>query len=336
MEVHSHEVVLELSAVDLLRCRFAISPVGEVIEVARAIANPAARAAHRPWLRQHRAALQRIADAHDLRPLLALLRGDGSTPDFLRPTPSGPVGEIDAELEQIRATPAERARAEIDHCLQDSGAIGSDVERALRSAGAAERLVELLTEIWADLVLPSWPQIRGCLERDILYQARALARSGLGAVLQDVAPSLVLKGSELGVSELRGLDHAGMLLMPSTFVWPRIATLHARPAAPITIRYPARGVGAMWSPPSPERRGGLRRLIGKTRAQILDALDQPMHTTALALHLGRSPGNVADHLAVLRSTGLVGKARVGLHVIYSRTSLGEAMLRGGCEPAGAA
>jgi hypothetical protein len=27
---------------------------------------------------------------------------------------------------------------------------------------------------------------------------------------------------------------------------------------------------------------------------------------------------------------------VGLHVIYSRTSLGDAMLRGGCEPAAAA
>jgi hypothetical protein len=39
---------------------------------------------------------------------------------------------------------------------------------------------------------------------------------------------------------------------------------------------------------------------------------------------------------VLKSSGLVGKARVGLHVIYSRTSLGDAMLRGGCPPASAA
>jgi DNA-binding transcriptional ArsR family regulator len=112
--------------------------------------------------------------------------------------------------------------------------------------------------------------------------------------------------------------------------------VHSPPTAPLTIRYPARGIEALWSSSSPGRHGGLRRLIGRTRAQILDALDQPTHTTALALQLGRSPGNIADHLAVLKSGGLVGKARVGVHVIYSRTSLGDAMLRGGCEPASAA
>jgi DNA-binding transcriptional ArsR family regulator len=332
----SAAATLELSVADLLRCRFAISAVSEVIEVARAIVNPASRAAHIDWLRDHRAALQRIADANDLRPLLALMRAGGYMPDFLRPTPKGPLGEIDVELEQIRATPAERVHAEIDRCLNGRGPVVTDVERELLSDCAAQRLAELLAAIWTELVQPSWGDIRSCLERDILYRSRALAGRGLAAVLQDVAPSLALEGGQLLVRQngtgIRAPVDTGILLVPSTFIWPRTAIIRSPPEAPLTVCYPARGIGAMWVAPSVDLHAGLRRLIGKTRAQILEALDEPMHTTALAHFLHRSPGNIADHLAVLRSAGLVGKARVGLHVIYSRTSLGDAMLRGGRLP----
>jgi hypothetical protein len=50
---------------------------------------------------------------------------------------------------------------------------------------------------------------------------------------------------------------------------------------------------------------------------------------------GPDSGDV-DPSTVLRRSGLVDKVRLGLHVIYSRTSLGEAMLRGSCEPGCAA
>jgi DNA-binding transcriptional ArsR family regulator len=321
---------LEISVADLLRCRFAISPVGEVVEVAGAIARPAARAAHGAWLRRHRAALLRIAAAHDLRPLLALTRAGGSIPGFLSPTPVGPVGDIDDELKRIREAPPRLVRAEIERHLNQNGPLATDLERALLSDSAAERVAEALAAIWAELVRPSWPQIRAGLERDILYQSRALARHGLAAVLDDVAPSLAFEDDHL-LTRHNGND-TGILLMPSAFIWPPVATVSAPPEAPLTIRYPARGGEALWSPPS-DARPGLNRLIGKTRAEILEALDEPMHTTALAHRLHRSPGNVGDHLAVLRTSGLVEKVRLGLHVIYSRTSLGEAMLRGGCRPA---
>jgi hypothetical protein len=111
----------EFTVADLLRSRFAISPVREVIEVARAIANPAARAAHADWLRGQRAGLQRLAHAHNLRPLFALTRAHGSMPDFLRPAPRGPMAEIGGELERIRATPAEQVRGEIDRWLRANG-----------------------------------------------------------------------------------------------------------------------------------------------------------------------------------------------------------------------
>src|SRR5262249_62220623 len=88
-------IALERSAEDLLHCRLGISPVGEVCQAARALANPSARA-HTAWIRHHHSTLERLAHAHDLRHLYAVLPATGYFPDFLTPPPTVPVGYIDA------------------------------------------------------------------------------------------------------------------------------------------------------------------------------------------------------------------------------------------------
>jgi DNA-binding transcriptional ArsR family regulator len=77
------------------------------------------------------------------------------------------------------------------------------------------------------------------------------------------------------------------------------------------------------SPPAP---GTLGRLLGRTRALILAALDQPLSTTALAAATELSPAGVSRHLLALRDAGLLTTARHGHEIRYRRTELGSALL----------
>jgi DNA-binding transcriptional ArsR family regulator len=118
------------------------------------------------------------------------------------------------------------------------------------------------------------------------------------------------------------LDERGLLLSPSAFIAPHVATTFEPPA----LIYPARCSAALLGRRPAYSGPAVSRLIGATRAEILTLLEEPTTTTSLASRLCRSPGNVADHLAVLRKAGLVARQRAGRRVLYSRTALGQATL----------
>src|SRR5262249_3857349 len=190
-------ITLELSLDDLLQSRFAISALGETIEAAHAIANPPAAAGYARWLGGQRETLQRVAREHDLRPLFALVPSCSYMPDFLMPLPQTPVGELQAELAEVRATPAARARAEIEHCLSRRGPVERDVEPQLRSRDVVERLAGQVEALWEAFLAPWWPRIRDVLDRDIQRRSHALASGGLAGVFEGLEPLITLEGRRL-------------------------------------------------------------------------------------------------------------------------------------------
>ncbi|BDH58788.1 helix-turn-helix domain-containing protein [Tsukamurella sp. PLM1] len=72
----------------------------------------------------------------------------------------------------------------------------------------------------------------------------------------------------------------------------------------------------------------LRRLIGVAKADLLVALTEPAAVVDLAAALGVSPSAVSQSLKVLGANGIVESSRYGRRVLYRRTALGEALMRG--------
>jgi DNA-binding transcriptional ArsR family regulator len=310
---------------DLLRCRFAVSPLWETVNAVRAFADPRSRPYLGPWW-------ERVRDLRPPAELLAMQSPRGYIPDFLSQPPDGAAPSAEAELDRVRATPparvaAELARVDLGRCVEPAA-----VRAMLEDPEAArDRLADQLEEAWRSLVLPWWPRVRELIDADIEYRSRLLAAYGLGHVVGGLHERIRWAGDAIVIDPAgddleRGLGGDGLILMPSAFVWPSVTAIVDPPWRP-TLVYPARGIGALLggrtSPPAP-----LARLLGRTRALLLTDLGEPASTATLAARHGLAPSTVSAHLSALANAGLLTRRRQGYEVRYRRTLLGRALAEG--------
>lgn len=334
--------ILRFQSADLLQCRFAVSPLGEVTDALRFLgraarhATPGADGYHLPWQRHVRPLLAGLG----IGPLLAVTGIDGYQPDFLNPVPDSPFAEIGTEIDRVRAAPPNRVAAEMARALARPGVPGPGhaahgspgAARALADypwladdpARARDMLADMLEVAWTALIEPWWPRLRDVLDADITYRARRTANAGIAATIGELSnyislsPDGVLRfdppGKHLEHHDLSGRE---LVLVPSVFAWPGAGMGWDPPS----VIYPARGIFGLWEPGA-QSPGDLARLIGKTRAELLTALADPASTTGLAARTGVPVSSVSEHLAVLRATGLVATTRTGRSLTHQRTTLG--------------
>ncbi|MGY0235163.1 DUF5937 family protein [Longispora urticae] len=317
----------EATAEDLVRSRFGISPLWELNGLITALAG---RHGHRlppSWAARLAPVFGRLRREVPLDAVLAL-HTPGHGAGFIVPPPQGLAQTWEADLATVRATDPATARAEIDECLRRQPS-ALDV---LTRPDVVARLADALEAAWHGLLAADWPQFRAILERDVLHRSGLLGRGGWSAAIEGLHPRVRWHADGIEVLDSREDNQArlggdGLLLVPSVFVWPGVAA-HTQPPWPKTLVYPARGVGALWQATSAPDAEPLGQLLGRSRARLLLALDEPASGTQLARSLAMAPGAVGDHLTVLLRAGLLDRARSGRSVLYRRTPLGDALAGG--------
>jgi len=309
-------IELVLSPAGARRVRFGISPLDEALGAMQTILGLRGHPSHLPWLEQ-------VPDDLAVPELTAVMSARHYLTDFLSPPPDGPETTAEAQLEAIRRTPPSQVETELAMVDSDLSSLPRD------PAVARDLLADQLEVIWTRLLEPFWARMHRLLTADIDYRSRRLAEGGITLGLAGLHPRIRLADDVLMIDVQErsrfALDERGLLLMPGVFAWPNVGVITVPPWQPAVL-YPARGVAELWTAAA-KPNDALAGVLGRTKATLLTALDEPASTTALAAGLGLSNGTVSEHLTAMRAAGLLTTTRRGHALLYRRTGLGDALLR---------
>src|SRR5262245_9874222 len=321
-----------MSAADLRRTQFAYSPLAEVAESLHMIASGRIHFLHRAWFATVRKDLHRV----DMQVLTAIVPPRRFIADFLFTAAFDTATTIEDQLKRVAVMPTRTLRRDLEEVWQGEP-MPTAVREVVDDPGGPGRVADLLWRFWSVALEPHWRSMRAILDEDIAFRATELTKGGVGAMLAGLHESVSVVGDVLHIDKpvaaREDLAGAGLRLVPSVFVWPRVIFAISE-SGPCTLTYAARGVGNLWAHPDSVMtyEDPLAALIGRSRAAILCSLAVPMTTTELAIKLGQSAPAVSQHLAVLRRSSLATSWRAGRRVLYRRTALADSIVAANTAP----
>lgn len=310
-----------MEVADLARVRFATDAVWETSASLHALLFPKAHLLHQR--------LRRLVPKEpdfDLDHLLVLHRDADWLPDVLAPRPSARAGHPLEQFELLRRTDLEVAEADVAELRRLHP--GSALAR-LTPQQYVNRTADALAGWWTAVLEPLWDRVDAIQRADIAHHQAVLAARGLAETVPVLHRDLTLAGDRLLVDLGRSRVESsaagqGLWFLPSVFRWPWVAVDTRNGAA--AVSYGARGSGRVWQQGGREAPHGLPDLVGRTRAALLERLDVPLSTTALAGALGLSISTVSEHLTVMSASGLLQSRRDGQRVLYWRTTVGDLLV----------
>jgi DNA-binding transcriptional ArsR family regulator len=325
-------IQIRMSVEDLGRTRFAYSPLAEIAESFYLLFARQRPLLHQGWLAAVRPRLHRV----DLKLLRAVLPDRPFVADLFFLHAVDRATTVEQQLQTVAAMPVDVLRRDLEGVWHDEPLPPLLHDLVTDEAHGPHRLADALWEYWRAALERYWPAMRSVLDDDVAHRAAELTKHGLMGLLGEVHPELSVTSDTLRIEKKRYPDYhqdhdlagAGILLVPSIFVWPHLL-FAADPAGSASLTFPARGIANVWETrgSSAEEDDTLGQLIGRSRAAILRSLSIARSTTELAISLRQSPPSISQHLSVLRRSALVVSWRSGRKVLYRRTSLGTSIVQ---------
>jgi len=309
---------------DLLRTRFAEEPA-PLLELGLTIASlhrPAADPVFTRWRREAGRELPVRA-----RALLDLVPPCGRGPQFLDPM----VADVHEGLELVATSP----RGWVHHEVERVVGLGRPVNSWTRAVVDQERdawrdLLAALKAAHGSLLTASWRRLRAGFHAEVAWRTSHWGRLGIGAGLEALMPGSRLSNLVWHLAPEKDaeihLDGRGLTLYP-TAVWSGSPLVGTHSDHSTLLIYPA--LTPLPLLPEAQDADPLGTLLGRTRAQVLEALAEQRTTGRLAQDLGISAASASQHATALREAGLIATRREGKAAWHECTALGAELLRTG-------
>lgn len=324
-------LTIELTPLDLANLRFGYSPLTELVLSYRCLVRPKYGLPYGRWTEAAKNALAGI----ELPYLQALADCNSYIPDFLTPTPTTAIHNLEDELRLMREVPNELIRKNIQQLIETNEETEILKQFLIYPREMLECLIEDLRLYWSRTLAHHWSRMTSVLEGDVLYRARQLALEGSGALFNNLFPDDVyFNGTRLEYAarhkppnyhQNHVLEGQGLQLVPAIFA--NHFTWQVVPEWQPMVIYRPRGTGLWWESQPSTNDDALEIALGAGRARVLQSLTTPVTTGEIALQLEITAGAASQHLSRLSDAGLVEPHRSGKRVFYHLTRRGEQLLQ---------